>query len=120
MFPGRWKIGGFEQFNRAPCSGMEINWQVFILFPYVKSSYESGLYWRVVVILLKPTGENGATRAPISVDLQRDGSLSSKSIILQIDNKSQQVSASEISYNPDEHFYLCTLRGFLSSFSTII
>lgn len=41
-----------------------------------------------------PTGENGATRAPISIDLQRDSSLSSKSIILQIDNKSQQVSAS--------------------------
>ncbi|KAK4256377.1 hypothetical protein QN277_009252 [Acacia crassicarpa] len=43
-----------------------------------------------------PTGENGATRAPISIDLQRDGSLSSKSIILQIDNKSQQVSASAL------------------------
>lgn len=42
----------------------------------------------------QPTGENGATRAPISIDLQRDASLSSKSIILQIDNKSQQVSAS--------------------------
>ncbi|MQM07803.1 hypothetical protein Taro_040645 [Colocasia esculenta] len=42
-----------------------------------------------------PTGENGATRAPISIDLQRDGSLNTKSIILQIDNKSQQVSASE-------------------------
>ncbi|KAF7824914.1 dynamin-2B-like [Senna tora] len=41
-----------------------------------------------------PTGENGATRAPISIDLQQDDSLSSKSIILQIDNKSQQVSAS--------------------------
>ncbi|KAL9688672.1 hypothetical protein QQ045_033095 [Rhodiola kirilowii] len=41
-----------------------------------------------------PTGENGATRAPISIDLQRDDSLSSKSIVLQIDNKSQQVSAS--------------------------
>ncbi|KAF5741949.1 hypothetical protein HS088_TW10G00957 [Tripterygium wilfordii] len=40
-----------------------------------------------------PTGENGATRLPISIDLQRDGSISSKSIILQIDNKSQQVSA---------------------------
>ncbi|RWW42707.1 hypothetical protein BHE74_00051710 [Ensete ventricosum] len=34
----------------------------------------------------------------ISVDLQRDGSLSSKSIILQIDNKSQQVSASVLIY----------------------
>ncbi|KAE8655391.1 Dynamin-2A [Hibiscus syriacus] len=40
-----------------------------------------------------PTGENGITGAPISIDLQKDGSLSSKSIILQIDNKSQQVSA---------------------------
>ncbi|GMY04890.1 dynamin-2A isoform X1 [Fagus crenata] len=46
-----------------------------------------------------PTGENGATRAPISIDLNRDGSLSSKSIILQIDNKSQQVSASAIRHS---------------------
>ncbi|URD91657.1 Dynamin GTPase effector domain [Musa troglodytarum] len=46
-----------------------------------------------------PTGENGATRAPISVDLQRDGSLSSKSIILEIDNKSQQVSASALRHS---------------------
>ncbi|XP_022141826.1 dynamin-2A-like isoform X2 [Momordica charantia] len=46
-----------------------------------------------------PTGENGATRAPISLDLQRDGSLSSKSIILQIDNKSQQVSASALRHS---------------------
>ncbi|KAL5538982.1 hypothetical protein UlMin_021355 [Ulmus minor] len=46
-----------------------------------------------------PTGENGATRAPISIDLQQDGSLSSKSIILQIDNKSQQVSASALRHS---------------------
>lgn len=46
-----------------------------------------------------PTGENGATRAPISIDLQRDSSLSSKSIILQIDNKSQQVSASALRHS---------------------
>ncbi|XWS24690.1 hypothetical protein CRYUN_Cryun27aG0005000 [Craigia yunnanensis] len=46
-----------------------------------------------------PTGENGATRAPISIDLQMDGSLSSKSIILQIDNKSQQVSASALRHS---------------------
>ncbi|GMY07945.1 dynamin-2A-like [Fagus crenata] len=46
-----------------------------------------------------PTGENGATRAPISIDLQRDASLSSKSIILQIDNKSQQVSASALRHS---------------------
>ncbi|KAL9432290.1 hypothetical protein AB3S75_027333 [Citrus x aurantiifolia] len=46
-----------------------------------------------------PTGENGATRAPISIDLQKDGALSSKSIILQIDNKSQQVSASALRHS---------------------
>lgn len=43
----------------------------------------------------QPTGEGGATRAPICIDLKKDSSLSSKSIILQIDSKSQQVSASE-------------------------
>jgi dynamin 1/3 len=48
-----------------------------------------------VVAVVQPTGENGATRAPIVVDLQRDPGLSSKSIVLQIDSKSQQVSASE-------------------------
>ncbi|CAL9191011.1 unnamed protein product [Musa hybrid cultivar] len=46
-----------------------------------------------------PTGENGATRAPISIDLQRDGSLSNKLIILQVDNKSQQVSASALRHS---------------------
>ncbi|XP_010274994.1 PREDICTED: dynamin-2A [Nelumbo nucifera] len=46
-----------------------------------------------------PTGENGATRAPISIDLVRDGSLNTKSIILQIDNKSQQVSASALRHS---------------------
>ncbi|KAG4123865.1 hypothetical protein ERO13_D10G003500v2 [Gossypium hirsutum] len=48
---------------------------------------------------LLPTGENGATRAPISIDLARDSSLSAKSIILQIDNKSQQVSASALRHS---------------------
>lgn len=43
----------------------------------------------------QPTGEGGATRAPICIDLKKDSSLSSKSVILQIDSKSQQVSASE-------------------------
>jgi hypothetical protein len=43
----------------------------------------------------QPTGENGATRAPISIELSRDSSVSSKSIILQIDSKNQQVSASK-------------------------
>ncbi|ONK59661.1 uncharacterized protein A4U43_C08F8980 [Asparagus officinalis] len=46
-----------------------------------------------------PTGENGTTRAPISIDLHKDGSLNSKSIILQIDNKSQQVSASVLRHS---------------------
>ncbi|XP_061363526.1 dynamin-2A [Gastrolobium bilobum] len=46
-----------------------------------------------------PTGENGATRAPISIELNRDTSLNSKSIILQIDNKSQQVSASALRHS---------------------
>ncbi|KAK9750118.1 hypothetical protein RND81_02G174700 [Saponaria officinalis] len=46
-----------------------------------------------------PTGENGATRAPISIDLNRDSSLSSKSIMLQIDNKTQQVSASALRHS---------------------
>lgn len=46
-----------------------------------------------------PTGENGATRAPISLELNRDASLSSKAIILQIDNKSQQVSASALRHS---------------------
>lgn len=45
---------------------------------------------------MQPTGENGATRAPIVVDLQREPGLSSKSIVLQIDSKSQQVSASKL------------------------
>lgn len=51
----------------------------------------------------QPTGENGATRAPISVDLSRDSSVSSKSIVLQIDNKSQQVSASNSLYKLPLH-----------------
>ncbi|KAG2661436.1 hypothetical protein PVAP13_1KG503900 [Panicum virgatum] len=46
-----------------------------------------------------PTGENGATRAPIVVDLERDPGLSSKSIVLQIDSKSQQVSASALRHS---------------------
>jgi dynamin 1/3 len=47
-----------------------------------------------------PTGENGATRAPTSIDLQRDSSLSSKSIVLQIDGKSHEVSASALRQFP--------------------
>ncbi|KAK1370564.1 Dynamin GTPase [Heracleum sosnowskyi] len=46
-----------------------------------------------------PTGEGGATRAPICIDLKRDASLNSKSIILQIDSKSQPVSASALRHS---------------------
>ena len=46
-----------------------------------------------------PTGENGATRATICMDLQNDGSLSSKSIILQTNNKSQQASTSALRHS---------------------
>uniref|UniRef100_A0A2P2MEF2 Dynamin-type G domain-containing protein n=1 Tax=Rhizophora mucronata TaxID=61149 RepID=A0A2P2MEF2_RHIMU len=46
-----------------------------------------------------PTGENGATRAPISIDLQKDSSLSSRAIVLQIDSKSQPVSASALRHS---------------------
>ncbi|KAJ6852194.1 dynamin-2A-like [Iris pallida] len=46
-----------------------------------------------------PTGENGATRAPISIDLHRDASLSSRSIVLQIDSKTHQVNASALRHS---------------------
>ncbi|XP_062196872.1 dynamin-2A-like [Phragmites australis] len=60
-----------------------------------KSAVLNGLIGHPVL----PTGENGATRAPICVELQRDASLSSKSIMLQIDTKSQQVSASSLRHS---------------------
>ncbi|CAH1443702.1 unnamed protein product [Lactuca virosa] len=46
-----------------------------------------------------PTGEGGATRAPICIDLKRDENLSNKSIVLQIDSKSQPVSASALRHS---------------------
>ncbi|KAL7591217.1 hypothetical protein Lser_V15G31696 [Lactuca serriola] len=49
--------------------------------------------------LALPTGEGGATRAPICIELKRDGNLSSKSIVLQIDRKSQPVSASALRHS---------------------
>ncbi|XP_047962340.1 dynamin-2A-like isoform X1 [Salvia hispanica] len=51
-----------------------------------------------------PTGEGGATRAPICVDLTRDSSLSTKSIMLQIDSKSQAVSASALRHSLQDRF----------------
>lgn len=49
-----------------------------------------------------PTGENGATRVPIIIDMERDESLNSKGLVLQIENKSQQVSASLIRHSLQE------------------
>ncbi|KAK9069645.1 hypothetical protein SSX86_011549 [Deinandra increscens subsp. villosa] len=46
-----------------------------------------------------PTGEGGATRAPICIDLKRDENLSARSIVLQIDSKSQPVSASALRHS---------------------
>ncbi|KAG4990093.1 hypothetical protein JHK87_023550 [Glycine soja] len=63
------------------------------------NSRRPSTFLNVVALGNVPTGENGATRAPICIDLLRDTSLSSKSIILQIDNKSQQVSASALRYS---------------------
>ncbi|XP_047074701.1 dynamin-2A-like [Lolium rigidum] len=60
-----------------------------------KSAVLNGLIGHPVL----PTGENGATRAPICVDLQRDASLSSKTVVLHIDSKSQQVSASSLRHS---------------------
>ncbi|CAO2175362.1 unnamed protein product [Urochloa humidicola] len=60
-----------------------------------KSAVLNGLIGHPVL----PTGENGATRAPICVELQRDASLSSKAIVLQVDSKSQQVSASSLRHS---------------------
>ncbi|CAH9141810.1 unnamed protein product [Cuscuta epithymum] len=51
-----------------------------------------------------PTGEGGATRASVCVELNRDSSLSSKVIVLQIDSKSQEVSASSLRRSLQERF----------------
>ncbi|KAG9136720.1 hypothetical protein Leryth_004490 [Lithospermum erythrorhizon] len=55
-----------------------------------------------------PTGEGGATRASICISLTRDSSLSSKSVILLIDSKPMDVTASSIRH---------TLQGRLSKIS---
>uniref|UniRef100_M8BJF7 dynamin GTPase n=1 Tax=Aegilops tauschii TaxID=37682 RepID=M8BJF7_AEGTA len=60
---------------------------------------------------LRPTGENGATRAPIVVDLQRDPGLSTKSIVLQIDSKSQQVSSSALRHSLQDRLSKATGPG---------
>ncbi|KAH7833257.1 hypothetical protein Vadar_004546 [Vaccinium darrowii] len=58
---------------------------------------------------LKLTREGGATRAPISIDLARDGTLSIKSIILQNNSKNQQVSASALRHSLQDR--ICKSSG---------
>ncbi|KAF8702070.1 hypothetical protein HU200_033415 [Digitaria exilis] len=65
-----------------------------------KSAVLNGLIGHPVL----PTGENGATRAPVCVELQRDASLSSKAVVLQIDGKAQQVSASSLRNSLQDRF----------------
>lgn len=74
----------------------------------------NSLYWPLFV---QPTGEGGATRAPICIDLKRDDSLSSKSIILQVDDKSQPVSASESSYDTQVNCLYITIESHEHKFS---
>ncbi|GFQ00609.1 dynamin-2b [Phtheirospermum japonicum] len=64
-----------------------------------KSAVLNSLIGHPALVSTQPTGEGGATRAPICIELMRDSSLSSKSIILQIDSKSQPVSASALRHS---------------------
>ncbi|KAG9144508.1 hypothetical protein Leryth_010727 [Lithospermum erythrorhizon] len=63
-----------------------------------KSAVLNGLIGHHVL----PTGEGGATRAPICIELTRDSSLSSKSVVLQIDSKPKEVSSTSIRYSLQE------------------
>ncbi|ONK59971.1 uncharacterized protein A4U43_C08F12830 [Asparagus officinalis] len=60
---------------------------------------ESMMHVAALLVDEDPTGENGVTWVPISNDLHIDGSLNNKSIILQINNKSQQVYASALRHS---------------------
>ncbi|CAM6090387.1 unnamed protein product [Calypogeia fissa] len=46
-----------------------------------------------------PTGENGATRVPILIELQRDSSSSRRGLAIQVDGRTQSVSASELRHS---------------------
>jgi dynamin GTPase len=72
---------------------------LWLLLAYSFSYTNTDLCCVCYTYYTQPTGENGATRAPIIIELSRESSLSSKAIILQIDNKSQQVSASALRHS---------------------
>ncbi|KAL7587726.1 hypothetical protein Lser_V15G39590 [Lactuca serriola] len=65
---------------------------ILLAYPFAFSG-KSTVLNSLIGHLALPTGEGGATRAPICIELKRDGNLSSKSIVMQIDRKSQPVSA---------------------------
>jgi dynamin GTPase len=46
-----------------------------------------------------PTGENGATRVPILIELQRDGKGNKRGLAIQVDGRTQSVSASELRHS---------------------
>jgi hypothetical protein len=50
----------------------------------------------LVLTWLQPTGENGATRVPILIDLQRDEKGGKRGLAIQVDGRVQSVSASKI------------------------
>ncbi|KAM0851179.1 hypothetical protein ACQ4PT_052598 [Festuca glaucescens] len=91
---GATRRGGGSSFLTVVALGNVVRSLPFAFSPsaVVRSVYD-------LIVLAVPTGENGATRAPICVDLQRDASLSSKTIVLHIDSKSQQVSASSLRHS---------------------
>lgn len=46
-------------------------------------------------VCVQPTGENGATRVPILIELQRDASSNRRGLAIQVDGRTQSVSASK-------------------------
>lgn len=46
-----------------------------------------------------PTGENGATRAPIILDMERDKSGSSRGLAVVLDGRTQNVSAGDVRHS---------------------
>ncbi|CAI9282366.1 unnamed protein product [Lactuca saligna] len=71
---------------------------ILLAYPFSFSG-KSAVFNSLIGHLALPTGEGGATRAPICIELKRDGNLSNKSIVLQIERKSQPVSASALRHS---------------------
>jgi len=69
----------------------------FLLFLVVKfqSAGKSAVLNSLIGHPVLPTGENGATRAPIILDMERDKSGSNRGLAVVLDGRTQNVSASE-------------------------